>query len=304
MQAEALSQNPEPLRHVGLGKRGGLGEVADFRVLQPSGDGVELSQRVCLRRRDRREGLVDGRPQSLVDGTGLRADRPGALDRLRDPDHLRHLRVVNLAQHIVDLVVNRLQVVDDLGHVLLYSRLGKDAAQHADGGRIRQERSAVLLGLKPPPNTEEAGDHEVVLVGVLLARHETVFLDESRGFLRQLDPAAGTVGDLGRLLRDVGTDRDVRLQGAKIELPRGGPLAYGLEEPFDRGRRTDDRQAIVVTYQLNFVGHRRISLFVVLMRAKMGRPRDTWTVSALWGGDMRRCSLRRLIRTRMGGRVA
>jgi hypothetical protein len=80
--------------------------------------------------------------------------------------------------------------------------------------------------LQPLPDAGVTGDHKVVLAVFLLALHEAVLLDERRGLLGQLDPAARVLGDLGGPLRDVGTDREIRLQRAEIEFPRIEPLAY------------------------------------------------------------------------------
>jgi hypothetical protein len=106
LQLEAAREHGKPLGNLVLRLRGRVGKTSHLRALQLARHRVELIQRVRLSRTDRLVSLVNRRPQGLVDSASLVSNREGALDDMAGPDHLRHHGVVDLAEHIVDLLVD------------------------------------------------------------------------------------------------------------------------------------------------------------------------------------------------------
>ena len=129
------------------------------------------------------------RPGDLGDPADLLSDGHGLLDHEVHADHVRQHSVLLGAEHVVDLLVDRGEIVGDLIHGLLHRKLRHEPGSTSQNRRVGQKRS------RPLHEFDESFDLAVVPLQHTGAETrlrvfpQPVLLDKLRGLLSQLHPA-------------------------------------------------------------------------------------------------------------------
>jgi hypothetical protein len=184
----------------------------------------------------------------------------GLVDVEAHSDHVRQDCVLLGAKDVVELRVDRGEVVGDLLHGLLHRELRHEPRGTGQNCRVGQLRDGILRELddaaESAPALALAGLHHTGAETGLPVLPQPELLDQVCGLLGQLHPATREARDLWSCLCDLGAGPEDGSETGQSEVLRRQPLE-GQEE-IDGRRAPDDRQAIAVTDQLDLVVHRRL----------------------------------------------
>lgn len=164
------------------------------------------------------------------------------------------------AQHVVDLLVDRGEVVLDLVHGQLHRLLRHerpDAGQHRRAGQVGQERSWCCHDLEVLGEVAVLRFRYGVEAACLRVLYQRELLRNGSGILGQLHPAAPVGGDLGTCLHGGARSTEGRSEPVQSQVPRRHSPGR-QEAPGNRRAVPDDRQAVAVLDQCDLVVHRRL----------------------------------------------
>ena len=142
MQFEATSQDDQPLLDLRLRFLCRLGKIADLVLLFDLVREIsELTQRVPLGLMNRLSRVLHLRPGDLRDPTHRLADAHCLPDREIDSVQARQHLVRLGAKDVVELLVDRGEIVRDLVHLLLHRNLRHDPGGTRQHRRVGHHRS-------------------------------------------------------------------------------------------------------------------------------------------------------------------